>query len=347
MPTPSVFTEVARQLEEWEVSRNCSGSFLVTRGGQTVFEHSCGYADRAAGLRNGSGTRFGLASLTKMFTAATVARLVGAGRLTFDTAVADLLPEGRRLSTLRPDVTVHHLLCHSSGIADYYEEAQDPEPEYADLWRARPCYTMECPADFLPLFGDVPPYRPPGEVFQYSNAGYIVLGLVIEEVTGSSYIEAVTSEIFQPAGMAASGFFRLDEPVTDMAHGYLPSDTPDASWRTNIYSIPVVGVADGGAFSTTADIDRFLRAYSDGSLLGQLTSTMLKPYMDVRDGRFEGFGVHLYPDGRWGHGGGDPGVEVNASHWPDEDLNVIVLCNTEGTAGDVRDLLRGAAAAQS
>ena len=74
---------------------------------------------------------------------------------------------------------------------------------------------------------------------------------------------------------------------------------------------------------------------------------MLAPHVDAGDGFFEGYGVHLYPDGRWGHGGGDPGVEVLANRWPDDDLNVIVLCNTEGTAGDVRDLLRAAAAARA
>ncbi len=335
--------EVVDTLTAWERDRDCSGSFLVTRGGQTVFEHSCGYADRAAGLRNGPGTRFGLASVTKMFTAVTVVRLVGAGRLAFQTPVVDLLPEGRRPATLRPDVTVHHLLCHSSGIADYFEEEQDPEPDYGELWRARPCYTMERPVDFLPLFGDLPPYRPPGEVFQYSNAGYLVLGLVIEEATGASYAEAVQAEVFDIAEMTGSGFFRLDEPMPDVAHGYLAHE-PGTPWRTNVYSIPVVGVSDGGAFSTTGDVDGFLRAYAGGRLLGDLTSAALTPHMDAFDGFFEGYGVHLYPDGRWGHSGGDPGVEVFANHWPEDDVNVVVLCNTEGAALDVRDLLRAATA---
>ncbi len=343
----SAFAVAHRTLEAWERDRDTSGSFLVTRGGETLFERSCGYADHAAGLRNAAGTRFGLASVTKMFTAATVTRLVGAGRLAFETPVVDLLPAARRPATLRPDVTVHHLLCHTSGIADYYEEELDPEPDYADLWLTRPCYTIERPADFLPIFTDLPPYRPPGERFQYSNAGYIVLGLVIEEVTGTSYAQAVHAEVFEPVGMASSGFFRLDEPVPDLAQGYLPRATPDADGdaprRTNIYSIPVVGGADGGAFSTTGDLDRFLRAYADGSLLGELTSSVLEPHADILDGRFEGYGVHFYADGRWGHGGGDPGVEVTACRWPDDDLHVIVLCNTEGTAGEVRDLLRAAA----
>ena len=68
--------------------------------------------------------------------------------------------------------------------------------------------------------------------------------------------------------------------------------------------------------STTGDLDRFLRAYADGTLLGDLTEVMLRPHADASDGFFEGYGVHLYPDGRWGHGGGDPGVAVIANAGP-------------------------------
>jgi hypothetical protein len=95
--------------------------------------------------------------------------------------------------------------------------------------------------------------------------------------------------------------------------------------------------------STTGDIDRFLRAYADGTLIGDLTEVMLRPHADASEGFFEGYGVHLWPDGRWGHGGGDPGVVVTAYRWPDDDIHVIVLGNTAGPVGDVRDLLRAKA----
>ena len=312
----------------------------MTEGDQTLFEGCYGLADRAAGIPVGPGTRFALASLTKMFTAVTVAGLVDDGAVGYETSVVDVLPEGRRPSTLLPEVTLHHLLCHTSGIADYAEEDEDSPlyvEDYGALWTAVPAYSIERPADFLPLFGDLPPYRPPGQEFQYSNAGYIVLGLVIEELTGRPYTEVVQERVFDRAGMAASGFFRLDEPVPDMAVCYLPRSGPEAPWRTNIYSVPVIGGADGGAHSTIGDLDLFLRRYDDGTLLGAQQERVLAPHADAGEGFRLGYGVFLFPDGRYGHAGGDPGTEVYANRWPDEDVNVVVLCNMEGLAYEVRN----------
>ena len=337
------FAEAAATFATWERDRDLSGSCLVTRGGDTLFEQSWGFADHAARVRNSSATRFGLASLTKMFTAVVVATLVREGRTAFETPVADILPAHLRPRTLAPAVSVHHLLCHTSGIADYAEEDEDSTgyvEDYAALWTERPSYRIERPADFLPLFADLPAYRPPGELFQYSNAGYILLGLVIEQISGTLYPEAVQARVFEPAGMTASGFFRLDEAVPNVAAGYLSPTSSDLPRRTNIYSIPVVGGPDGGAMSTTGDLKRFLDAYVDGTLLGDLTDVMLRPHAGAGDGFFEGYGVHLYPDGRWGHGGSDPGVAVIANRWPDDDLDVVVLGNTAGPVGEVRDLLR-------
>jgi CubicO group peptidase (beta-lactamase class C family) len=336
------FAEAAATFAAWERNRDLSGSCLVTRGGETLFAASWGFADIAERVPNSPLTRFGLASLTKMFTAVVVATLVRDGRLAFETPVVDVLPANLRPRTLASAVSVHHLLCHTSGIADYAEEDESSPgyvEDYAALWVDRPSYLVERPADFLPLFADLPAYRPPGALFQYSNAGYVLLGLVIEQIAGSSYPEAVQERVFEPAGMTASGFFRLDEAVPNVATGYLSLASRDLPRRTNIYSVPVVGGADGGAMSTTGDVDRFLRAYADGTLLGDLTDVMLRPHADASDGVFEGYGVHLFPE-RWGHGGDDPGVAVTAYRWPDDDLHVVVLCNTTGPATEVRDLLR-------
>ena len=330
----------AAELQEWSRTRDWSGAVLLTQHGETLLESCAGEADRAAHVPVGPQTRFGLASVTKMFTAVAVADQVAAGRLAFDARVVDLLPAERRPTTLLPDVTLHHLLCHTSGIADYFEEEPpdgSEEGEYADLWIERPSHAMQRPADFLPLFADLPPYWGPGEHYWYSNAGYVLLGLVLEEVSGSPYTELVQARVFDRAGMEDTGFFRLDEPVPDLAVGYVRRD--DGSWRTNHFSIPVVGGADGGAQSTCRDLDRFLTAYDDGTLLGDLRDVVIHPHADAGDGFFEGYGVHLYPDGRLGHGGGDPGVQVLVHRWPDEDTDLVVLGNTEGLAGDVRDLV--------
>jgi CubicO group peptidase (beta-lactamase class C family) len=306
-----------------------SGIAVITGPGGIQFQECFGLADRASGVPVTPATRFGLASLTKMFTAVTVATL----GVDFAAPVVSLLPADRRPSTLRPDVTVHHLLTHTSGIADYAEEEGPDELDYGALWTDLPCYRMERPADFLPLFGDLPPYSAPGGDFHYSNAGYVLLGLVAEEVSGLSFVDAVAQQVFRPAGMAASGFFRLDEPVPDVAVGYLPSG------RSNVYSMPVVGSADGGAFATAADLDRFLRAYDDGSLLGARRDAMLSPYVPVDSGLDMGYGAFLYGDGRFGHGGGDPGVNVLVQRLPRQDATVVALLNIEGPVGAVRDLL--------
>ena len=336
----SSYTDLDASIRRRVDEEDFSGTVLMTRAGEVVFEGSYGLANRATGTPITPDTRFGLASVTKMFTAVAIADLVSSGSLTFETPVVDVLPPDRRPSTLLPEVTIHHLLCHTSGIADYCEEDEDSPAyleDYGSLWVDLPVYSIERPADYLPLFADLPPYRPPGKQWHYNNAGYIVLGLVIEELTGRPYIDVVQERVFDRAGMAASGFFRLDESLPDMAVGYLPREGPDDPWRTNVYSIPVVGGADGGAMSTTHDLDRFLHAYADGTLLGDHVDDVIAPHADAGDGFFEGYGVHLYPDGRYGHGGGDPGVTVIANRWPDDDVNIVVLCNVEEGAIAVRD----------
>ena len=334
------YPELDALLRSWVDERDFSGSVLMTQAGEVVFEGSYGLADRATSTPVTPATRFGLASVTKMFTAVAVVDLVSAGAVRVETPVVDVLPPGRRPATLLPEVTVHHLLCHTSGIADYCEEDEDSPAyleDYGSLWERIPSYSIERPADFLPLFGDLPPYRRPGTQFQYCNAGYIVLGLIIEELSGRPFTDVVQERVFDRAGMTASGFLRLDEALPDVAVGYLPRSGADQPWRTNIYRIPVVGGADGGAFSTARDLDRFLHRYADGTLLGDQLDRVLAPHADAGDGFFEGYGVHLYPDGRYGHGGGDPGVTVIVNRWPDDDLNVVVLCNMEGMAVEVRD----------
>lgn len=113
------------RFQRWSRERDLSGSVLVTQAGSTLFEGCYGLADRGAGVPVTRRTRFGLASVTKMFAAVAVADLVAAGRLRFDQSVVDVLSPQRRLSQLRPDVTLHHLLTHTSGIADYCEEDED------------------------------------------------------------------------------------------------------------------------------------------------------------------------------------------------------------------------------
>jgi hypothetical protein len=117
-------------------------------------------------------------------------------------------------------------------------------------------------------------------------------------------------------------------------------------WRSNVYSIPVVGGPDGGLIATARDIDTFLRAVQDGTLLRPVDpDALLSHHADVTDEIGYGYGCYLFPGPggpRWGHGGQDPGVEMIAYRWAERDLTLVVLCNMTGLTGDIRDLVLGA-----
>jgi CubicO group peptidase (beta-lactamase class C family) len=305
-----------------------SGSVLLTEAGVPVAQYCVGLADRAAGTPVTPGTRFQTASVSKMLTAAAVLDQVAQGKVTVATPVVEVVPADHRPRSLSADVTVHHLLCHTSGIADYFEE-DDSLPnagtDYGTLWQAIPPAQVERPADFLPLYGDLPAYCPPGKLWRYSNAGYVLLGELLEQLTGRTCAEVIEERVLRPAGMVDSGFDRSDEPRPGSAVHYLPSG------RTNVHSVPVVGGGDGGCVCTAADLVRFCRALADGTLLGDLTQVATQRLATIEDDWSYGYGLMIYPDGRWGHGGGDPGVSAVVNHWPQRDLTVVALCNVEET----------------
>lgn len=316
-------TRVDRMAEE-----GVSGTVLLAHGETPLVQHCLGLADRAQGLPVTPQTRFQTASVTKMLTAAAVLDQVAHDRVALDTPVHEVVPADRAPRLLDPRVTVHHLLSHTSGIADYFEEDDDlpnAGTDYGALWRTTPPGAVERPVDFLPLYGELAPYGPPGETWRYSNAGYVLLGELLEQLTGRPCTEVVTERVLQRAGATASGFDRSDDPRLDSAVHYLPSG------RTNVHSVPVVGGGDGGCVHPALDLVRLCRALADGSLLGDLTATARERHADLGDGFGYGYGLLLHPDGRFGHGGGDPGVSATVNHWPDRDLTVVALCNVEET----------------
>jgi CubicO group peptidase (beta-lactamase class C family) len=348
MRTDHIDAELARLQAE----RDFSGTVLITESGRPVYEAHAGLADRAAGTPIGPRTRFATGSVTKLLTAVAVLSLVAEGRLGLDASAAAILPPERRPSTLREDVTVRHLLAHTSGIADYFEEAtatDDWAAEFAALWTDRPVYLVRGPVDYLPLFKDLEPYRAPGERFQYSNAGYILLGLVIEEAAGTPYIDAMQARVFGPAGMDGSGFLAADEVHPDVALGYLRPREPGEPWRTNVFSVPIVGGSDGGAFATAADLDRFLSRYAAGELVKPpLLEEALHPYSRIDEDRHMGLGVYLRGEGPTRSitsEGGDPGAEALMAHYPELGVNTIVLSNVNGSAWQVEQILRKAVGA--
>ncbi len=315
-----------------------SGILRVTRGEEVLLESCHGLADRAHAVPVRPTTRFATASLSKMFTAVAVLDAVGRGEVALEDPVVDVLPADRRPSTLREDVTVHHLLAHTSGIADYFEEDEDlpgHREDLDDVWARLPSYTVRDYAALLPLFADLPPVCPPGQAYHYSNAGYLLLGLLVQEVSGLPFGEAVTRRVLRPAGMHASGYPALDEVHPDLAQGCLPPLAEGGPWRTNIYSVHPVGGGDGGAVTTAQDVETFLRAVHRGGVWQGVTpEDVLTPRVHVDGAWSAGYGVEVREDGAFGKDGSDPGVAAICRHQPATGTTVVVLANVGWDAAE-------------
>jgi CubicO group peptidase (beta-lactamase class C family) len=320
-----------------------SGVVRVTRGEHEIFADAYGYASRAWKVPNTLVTRFDTASITKLFTAIAVLQQVDAGRLALTTrAVEYLYLEDTAIS---PEVNIHHLLTHSSGIGDDADE--EAGEDYADLWINKPNYSVTTARNFLPQFIHKPANFPPGQRCRYCNCGYILLGLMLEKASGMDYRDYVRQYIFTPTGMTNSGFFHMAEVNENVAEGTDPIWDAQGSitgWRKNIYSYPPIGTPDGGAHVTAVDLDHFLRAVKNGELLSpESTRYFFTPQIlhSQQKGWKEMYGPGLWfyveDDGSilfYEKDGQNAGVSGMIRHYPGPDISVVVLSNTERGAWD-------------
>lgn len=334
---------VAELAARLETEQDFSGILRASTASTLLLESCHGLANRADGIPVTPTTRFATASLSKMFTAVGVLDAAGRGEVGVHDRVVDVLPPHLRPSTLRDDVTVHHLLSHSSGIADYFEEDEampDHREDYGDIWDRIPNYRVRDYAALLPLFADLPPNFPPGNAYHYSNAGYVLLGIILAEVSGLPFAEAVETRVMAPAGMTSSGYLAVDEVHPDVATGYLPPLGPGLPWRTNVFSVHPVGGGDGGAMVTAGDVELFLRAVHAGGVWRGVTPAEMLAPRTVPDGRWStGYGVNVRDDGVFSKDGGDPGVSSYGRYVPATDTTVVLLANVdESSTPDIGDL---------
>jgi len=335
-------------LEEKSRDETFSGAVLIQREGETLFEAVHGYANRSWNVMNRMDTRFRIASISKMFTAVAILQLINAGKLTLDTRVVDGLDLGD--TTVPPEATVYHLLTMTSGMADWFDESGDWEADWEALCRAHPIYLFRRNEDYLPLFVHADPVAAVGERYHYNGAGYILLGLLIERLSGLSYFDYVRQHIFEAAGMLHSDFIALDDVVEGVAEGYIPIEDENETiigWKRNIYSTTPEAAADGGATSTALDLVRFSSALREERLLSPaLTQQMLTPLVPAGEKPFRGYTWKygfatmfiLEEDGRivrWGHTGEEDGVSCRFYHYPGRELDVVILGNQSWCAGNL------------
>jgi CubicO group peptidase (beta-lactamase class C family) len=326
-------------LRELEAADEFSGAVGVVRGEHELFVEALGYASRTWSVPATVETRFDTASITKLFTAVATLQLVEQGAFALDTSAVDYL--GLEETGISPAVTAYHLLTHTSGIADDADE--EAGERYEDVFRERPNYSVLETEDYLPQFVGKPANFAPGEGCRYCNVGYVLLGLMIERATGSTYRDYVAEHVFARAGMDRSGFFRMDVVEPDVAEGVEPFDAGGRiGWRRNMYAFPPVGGPDGGAHVTVGDLLRFHRAVTRGRLLGpESTADLLSP--KERHGargqgsHWMGFGFEFEFDAdgivqSYWKEGVNVGVSGMLRHYPLQEVTCAVLAVGENAA---------------
>jgi CubicO group peptidase (beta-lactamase class C family) len=320
-----------------------SGVVLITQGEVCLYRGAFGYASRSWEVKNSMDTRFDTASITKLFTSVATLQMIDQEHFDLETPVIDFL--GLKDTTISKEVNVYHLLTHSSGIGDDSEE-EDGEI-YEDLWKTKANYSVVKTADFLPQFIHKPANFPPGQGCRYCNCSYVLLGLMIEKVSGMSYRDYVRQNIFTKAQMLHSDFLWLDRVHADVAEGSDPiQDEADnvIGWKKNIYSYPPIGSPDSGAYVTANDLDAFLRAVAAGQLLSsELSAAFFSPQVHYREidewTMMYGYGMKFYIDGSGvvvcsQKEGINAGVSGLIRNYPELDINVVLLSNLEGGVWD-------------
>lgn len=303
-----------------------SGVVRIEREGEVEVESAYGLANRAEEIPNTVDTRFGIASGTKGFTAVTVMSLVEEGVLTLSTTARSLL--GDDLPLIRDDVTIEHLLSHTSGIGDYFDEEVESDPVAYVM--PVPVHELATTEQYLAVLDGHNTKFPPGTDFSYSNGGYVVLALLVERASGMTFHELVRERVCEPAGMVETEFLRSDELPAGTALGYLESD----GLRTNVLHLPVRGNGDGGIYTTAADVSGFWRAFFGGALVSSFAE-MVKPRSEQY-----GLGFWLEPSQKSVHlTGSDAGVSFYSLRAEDGSVWTVISNTTAGAWPVARFLL--------
>ena len=313
-----------------------SGTVLVAQDGKPRFEQAYGMADRVAGVANTAETKYCIASIGKLFTAVAIARLVEEGKLSFKDTIGKYVPG------FAPDVanrvTIADLLTMPAGLSNVALGANNPPPTLAGQ---------------MELIVKEPLQFNPGSRFLYSNDDYIVLGAVIERISGQSYDDYVRQHIFEPAGMTDTDV-TVYKPgrVPGMAHGYMlvgangqpllsgsgPAPSNGQARLVDNANLVQIGNPSGGAYSTVGDLLKFAQALLSHKLLSPaMTNTILLPRVNAPqpggppvDKYTYGFAYQAINDVVFvGHNGGTPGYEGEIDIYPHNDDVVIILTNQD------------------
>ncbi len=337
-----VVAEVERLANAYAARDLLSGVILLAKGNEVIFKKAYGSASIAYRAPMTVNTRLNVASIGKSLTGVAIAQLVDAGKLSFDDTVGKLWPDYPD-KDVRDKVTVRQLLTHTSGMGpkDTYEHA---------LWPVlKP--RLRSVSDYMKLVVGTPLGAEPGTRYLYSNAGYVLLGALIERVSGQNFYDYVQEHIFKPAGMTRSFYHELDQEDPDVAvpltNLFNKGETAYiyrlGQPRNAIYELAVRGGPHGGAYVTADDLFAFEKAFRAGKLVSAATMEKMTTAQGVSGAGVRGLsgdvraglGVEVIKQNGhslFGHPGGDLGIASIVYWYPDSDYTTIILSNHDPRA---------------
>jgi CubicO group peptidase (beta-lactamase class C family) len=314
------FSERAQHFAD---SGDFSGAVLLAKNGHVLFQKAYGFADREAHKPNRLNTQFRFGSMGKMFTMIGIMQLAQDGKIDLSAPIGRYLPDYPN-QDVATKVTVSNLLTHTGGTGDIFG------PEF-DAHKA----SLRDLKDYVDLYGKRPLEFAPGTRSEYSNYGFILLGRIIEKVSGLTYDQYIQRNIFAPAGMDSTGNLPETDALPRRAVAYMGSG-PNLKRADD--TLPVRGTSAGGGYSTVGDFERFIEGLTSHRLLHADTLQKLTSgRVTGSDGKFYpyDFGITLPGSGRFiGHGGGAPGMNGDLLHFLDSGYTIVVLANRDPPVAD-------------
>ncbi len=297
-----------------------SGAVLLAKDGQVLYKGAFGMANKDFVAANRVDTKFNLGSMNKMFTGVAIAQLVEKGKLSYDDPLAKFIPDFPNAEAAKK-IQIKHLLTHTAGLGGYFSE------RYWSSSRDR----IRTVDDMMKLAreDEKDVKFEPGSKWQYSNTGMMVLGKVIEVVSGQSYFDYVRENIYKPAGMTNTDCYELDKVNTNLAVGYDKQFTDNGvAWSNNVFAHVMRGGPQGGGYSTVEDLLKFDQALRSGKLVSAATFKLISAPKPELNSPEYGYGF-FYDKVRnvTGHSGGFPGISSNLDIYLGNGWTAIVMSN--------------------
>jgi D-alanyl-D-alanine carboxypeptidase len=311
------------EIEKTVAADHFAGSVIVAKNGELIFSGAYGLADREKKIPNKLDTKFRIGSMNKMFTAVSVMQLVQAGKIKLSDPLGKYLTDYPN-QDVATKVTIHHLLTHTGGTGDFFG------PEF-DAHRLE----LRTLQDYVKLYGKRGLEFEPGNRWEYSNYGFLLLGVLVEKISGQGYYDYVAEHVFKPAGMTSTASLAEDQNVPDRSIGYTKSGGGEA-WKPNTDTLPYRGTSAGGGYSTVGDLLRFANALQNHKLLdAEHTDLLTTGKVDAPNRGKYAYGFFDRSNGGircFGHGGGAPGMNGDLQICPQSGYVIAVLANLDPPA---------------